>query len=101
MVDAKNNPYGINAQYEVGDVVRIWKILKHPKGVIKSVVDPMAFPIKYWIRYTYFDGSEWEECFDATDITMVERRYDSWKCNCQTGSEHHERWCNRFSIVKP
>lgn len=93
MSNPKGNEYGKLPQYEPGDSVRIWPIHKNPIGLIERIVDADSFPIKYMIRYTYFEGGTFLEQFGEDDLTLYERR-STWGCNCKTCSERHSDWCN-------
>lgn len=96
MSNPKGNEYGQKPQYTVGDRVRIWPIHRNPIGTIEKIVDAESFPIKYLIRYEYFAGGWYTEQFDEGDLTLYERIY-TYNCNCQTGSERHATWCNRYN----
>jgi hypothetical protein len=100
MGDSKPNDYGVSARFEVGDRVRVWRILKSPAGTVEKIIDADKFPIKYEVRYMYLDGTYFTEVFDANELTLIDRRWDSTSCNCQTSANEHLRWCNRFYGIK-
>ena len=95
MSDAKGNEYGQSPLYEVGDRVKVWPILQNPIGTVERIENPDSFPIKYLIRYQYWEGGTYLEIFDECDLTLHERRYN-FGCNCYSTSGVHEKWCNWY-----
>lgn len=100
MSNSKGNDYGQKPHYDLGDKVRVWPIFKNPIGTIEAVVDPESFPIKYLVRYDYFEGGTYTEKFDECDLTLYEKRLGAYTCNCRTGSEHHTTWCNQHNKLR-
>lgn len=98
MQDPKSNEYGMVPKYEVGDEVKIWLIYKNPTGVVESIVDPNAFPIKYVVRYRYFTGDVYVEAFNQDDLTLVKRKFNFY-CSCQTVTDKHATWCNKYNTL--
>jgi hypothetical protein len=92
----KGNEYGVKPKYDVGDKVKVWPIFKNPIGVIESIVDENAFPMKFMVKYVYPDtGTTYIEPFESQDLTLIERRYVGFGCNCGTESGKHSNWCNK------
>lgn len=96
MKTRKFNSYGAEIFFEPGDSVRIWKVYKRPVGTIERVSKPDDFPIKYLVRYRYFDGTMYEEEFESIELTLVER-FRNFGCNCESVTDRHADWCNRTS----
>lgn len=98
-MDERGNEYGFKPKYHFGDRVRIWVVYKRPVGTVTAVVDPNTFPIKYMVRYTYEDGREFHEEFEADQLTLFDKRFDT-DCNCNARDNRatrHDRWCSRVS----
>lgn len=82
------------AKYEIGDTVRVWRVLKNPIGRILDIIyDPIKQP-KYSVRYEYFDGRYFTEDFEASELTLMER-YRKVECSCGSNSSRHLDWCNK------
>lgn len=95
MRTGKHNEYGVVPKYDTGDIVRVWAIHGWPVGKVEGVVDDNAFPMKFSVRYVYPDsGVEYLEEFNSADLTLVERRFGDYGCNCQTKTGKHLSWCN-------
>lgn len=95
MKNPSKDDFGVVFKYDVGDKVRVWRVYKSPVGTIDSIVDENAHPIVYVVRYIYEDNRlEYVEKFESQDLTLVERKYGSYRCNCKTGSGNHASWCN-------
>ena len=89
----KPNEFGLVPKYDVDDRVRVWPVFKRPVGTVTAIVDPNAAPIMYMVRYLYTDGRVFEEPYEGSDLTLVERS-SAGKCNCSTVTWDHKAWCN-------
>lgn len=82
-------------KYEIGDKVRIWKVLKNPTGRVQDVIEDTKGATKFNVYYEYHDGRYFTEIFEATDLTLVEK-YSKKNCNCGSNTSRHSDWCNKI-----
>lgn len=80
-------------KYEVGDKVRVWKVLKNPTGRVQNVFEEKGVT-KFTVYYEYHDGRMFTESFEGCDLTLVEK-YSKASCNCGSNSSRHSDWCNK------
>lgn len=87
------NP-GEKPKYDIGDRVKVWRILLQPTGKVQDIIYDSVKPPKYVVWYEYFDGRYFTEEFEAGDLTLVER-YNKNVCSCGSNSSRHSDWCNK------